>query len=186
MKKLEVQLRKEKSRGSLSRLRREGYLPAVLYGKGISSQSIAISEAAFEAHLRLMPKGRLSTTLFHLEGEGINCSALVKEIQYEVTTYKKLHLDFQEVHEDEVIQVRVPIEFTGTADAPGLKEGGSLRLVTRSLKVRCKPSQIPERFILSVGGLGLRQSKKLRDIEFPEGVDPLGDLNQIAIVIAKR
>jgi len=183
---LKAKKREAVRKGETKQIRREGGIPAVLYGVHRESESIAIDRAEFEAHLRSIKKGELATSRFHLKGEGVDCEAIVKDIHYHPTTYDILHLDFEALEKGVEVKLNVPIEFTGVADCAGIKLGGVLRPVIRSLRVRCTPENLPARFTLDVRELLLRQTKRLRDIDLPKGVTPLGKMDEVAVVIAKR
>lgn len=179
--------REAENKSHSKQLRRAGKIPAVLYGKKQKNQNISIELHEFEAILRLVKSGHLSTTQFELKTkDGASQKALVKEIQYHPTTYAPLHIDFQELVDDEPINVKIPIVFTGTADCRGVKEGGVIRQVIRSMRVRCLPKHMPAEFQLDVRNLGMRQKLRLRDIDLPEEVSSLADLKSVAVVIVKR
>ena len=84
------------------------------------------------------------------------------------------------------VNVNVPIRFAGVADCAGIKLGGFLRQVIRHLRVNCLPSKMPKEFVLDVKDLGMKQTKRIKDIKMPEGVLPLAPLNEVVVVIAKR
>jgi len=111
---------------------------------------------------------------------------ILKEIQYEPTTYDVIHLDFIELFEDHKINVKVPIECVGAAECPGVKLGGVLRQVIRSFPVSCLPKDMPEVFQMDVRTMGMRDSRRLSDLEIPETVRPLVDLHEVAVAIVKR
>jgi len=173
--------------GGVNRLRREGKIPAVVYSRGEPGDNIALEYSDFAAILRAVQKGMLSTTVLTLkDSDGKERKVLVRDIQYHPTTYNVLHLDFEELHEDSPVNVRVPVEATGAVDCVGIKHGGVLRRVVRSLRVRCLPKDIPSCFTLDVSKLELKQSRRLNEIKIPEGVRPMQDLNEVALVITKR
>jgi len=185
--KLNVKPRAAEKKRESKRLRREGTIPAVLYGRNIEAENISVSDSEFQTALRQTPKGRLSTTVFKLEGEGGKArSAIVKDIQYHPTTYNVLHIDFEELQEKIPVKLNVPIEFVGVAECAGVKQGGVLRQVIRSIRISCLPKDIPTVFTIDVKNLGMRQHKKLSDIELPESIRPITDLNEVVVVIAKR
>jgi large subunit ribosomal protein L25 len=183
---LTVETRKRETKKESKRLRRDGWIPAVVYQRGGDSRTIAVKEAEFAAHGRSLPQGGLSTARFVLKGEGTELPAVVKGIDYNITNYDVIHLDFQELKQGEQVSVRVPIRFSGVADCAGLKLGGVLRPVIRSLKVKCDPSKIPAEFVLDVKDLMIGQTLRLRDIELGEGVTPLAKTESVVVVIAKR
>jgi len=185
--KLNYTVREACSKGESNRLRIAGSIPAVLYSKSTDAKHIAVGKSEFEAHLRSLQPGRLATTRFALhDGNGNPINAILKDIQYHPTTYNVLHLDFEVLHDDAEINVRVPIELVGTADCVGVKLGGVLRAVKRGLRVRCLPKDIPEAFYMDVRTLAARQSRRLKELDIPANVKPLDDLNEVAVIIAKR
>lgn len=184
--KLTVIQREGSSKGEVSRLRREGKIPAVVYGKGQQARQIAIDAKAFELYLRDIKSGEVSTARFSLEGEGVQVEAIIKEIQYHPTTYAIEHVDFMQLQPDVKVNVRIPLRWTRVAECPGVKLGGVLRAVIRTLPVRCYPKDMPVCFELDVGDMSLAQSKRLSSVTLPAGVRPLCDLNEVAVVVAKR
>lgn len=166
-------------------LRREGHIPAVIYGAGGEAKNIAVDRREFEAHMRQIEEGGLATTKFSLQG-GVKGDAIVKDIQYHPTTYQILHLDFLALKKDVRVNVNVPIQYTGIVDCAGIKLGGFLRKVIRSLRVNCLPADIPTHLELDVRELAVKQTKRLRDIVLPKGVVAKGKMDEVAVVIAKR
>jgi len=185
--KLNVFQRAAKSKGEVKQLRREGKIPAVLYVRGKASEAIYVNEAEYKALLRNLKKGRLSTTKITLADEsGKERLAIVKEIQYHVTTYRVIHLDFEQLLDDVKVKVNVPIEFTGVVDCTGIKLGGVLRQVIRGLKVHCYPRDLPVFFEMNVKALSLKETRTLRELSIPQGVIPLAPLDEVCVLIAKR
>lgn len=167
-------------------VRREGNVPAILYSAEDKPVDVVIQGAELQAILRQIKQGRLSTTILELSLEGTSIRALVKDIQYHPTTYQVLHMDLQKLNDKNKVRVNVPIEFTGIADCPGIKLGGFLRPVIRYVNIECLPAQIPASFELSVAGLGMKQSKRIKDLSFPNGVRSITKVDEVAVVIAKR
>ncbi len=184
---LKVAKRATERKSQAKQGRVEGLIPAVVYSKGESGDSIFVDGQVFRGALNKLVKGRLSTLVFTLVAEdGSERKAVVKDIQYHVTTYAIVHLDFQEVHDDVEVNLNIPIECKGVADCVGIKHGGVLRQVIRHIRVRCLPRDIPEFFELDVAALEMKQTKRLSDLAIPSGVRPLANLNEVAVVIAKR
>ena len=185
--KLQLMKREVLKKSETKKLRREGYIPAALYVRGKATDAVAVSSSEFNALLRQVQSGRLSTTVFTLvDAHGHQRRAILKEIQYEPTTYNVQHLDFEELFNDVKVKVKVPIEFTGVADCIGVKLGGVLRQVIRHLLVACLPKDIPNVFQLDVRNLQMAESKRLSEIAIPQTVRPIADLHEVAVVIAKR
>lgn len=183
---LKVKQRKVEKKSNVKQLRRDGFIPAVMYAKGTQAQSIELARADFEAALRQIQPNHLSNTVFTLKEDKTEKKAIVKDIQYHRTTYDVLHLDFEILDDKTPVKVKIPVEYKGAEECQGVKIGGFLRSVIRQVPVKCLPSQIPQEFQIDVRRLGIKQSKRLKDIEFPEGVKPLAKLNEVVVIVAKR
>lgn len=174
-------------KGEINRLRREGYIPAVVYGKNHTPEAIFIKKEEFDALSRQIRTGLMATKVMELHDEhGKHFKVLVKEIQYHRVTYAVEHIDFVAVSDKASITVNVPIQIQGLADCVGVKLGGFMRQVIRALKVSCHLKDIPEQFTLDIRELQVSQVKRLSDIALPEGVRPLAKMNEVAVVIAKK
>src|SRR5262249_34399577 len=115
--KLHILPRAGNKKNETTRLRREGYIPAVLYVRGKSGDNLAVKSSEFNTFLRHVKSGHLPTTIFTLtDDKGHTRQAIIKDIQYHITTYDVIHLDFEELVPDQKINVKVPIECTGLAD----------------------------------------------------------------------
>jgi len=178
--------RESKTKGEIKQSRRDGNIPAVLYAPGVPSEAIEIDGDQFRAALRKIKSGRLSTTVFTLEVGGKKTKAIVKDIQYDLTSYRVIHLDFEELKDDVPVKIKVPIECLGVADCVGIKLGGFLRQVIRYTKVKCLPKDIPSEFGLNIQSLGIKQSMRMSDIELPKGVTPISTADEVVVLIAKR
>ena len=84
------------------------------------------------------------------------------------------------------VNVNVPIRCIGAADCPGIKLGGFLRQVMRHLKVNCLPKDMPKELILDIKDLGMKQTKRIKDMVVPNTLTPLASMNEVIVVIAKR
>ena len=184
--KLKVSKRSGASKAELNAIRLEGNIPAVLYHAGQKGEMFVVDGKQFDTVMRTMKKGHLPTTIFELEGDLSGIRAIVKEVQYHPTTYQVLHLDLMQLVDDRKIDINVPVDFRGVADCIGIKLGGFLREVTRHLRVRCLPKDIPTQFELDVRKLGIKQSLRAKDITFPKGVESLASSNEVIVTIAKK
>lgn len=178
---MELQAHSRKTSES-KRLRREGKIPANLYGYG----SIAVDAGAYQKALNSIEPGTLSTQVFTLKTEQGDRRAILKEVQYHPSTYAVLHLDFEELQEDKPVCVNVPLKCLNTADCQGVKEGGSVRQTIRTLRVRCLPKHLPSKFHFDVLHLGIGATLKLKDLKIPENVRPLAKMGEVAVVISKK
>ena len=185
--KLSAKKRTGRSKKETNSLRREGFIPAILYVKESQGITLAVDRAQFDTILRNIKKDHLPNTviLLSLDGE-FEKKVIVKEIQYDATSYAIKHLDFEELQDKVPVKTKIPVVLGKLADCIGIKEGGVPRQVIRHLKVKCLPEDIPECFELDVSQLRLKQSKRLSDIDMPKNVQPLKSLNEVAVVIVKR
>lgn len=184
--KIHTEKRSAERKSEAKRFRREGKIPAILYSKGNAGVPIVVPEAEFSALLRTLQPGALSNTVLTLDVEGKEIAVVVKGIQYKSTTYDVIHLDFEELHDDTKIRLRIPLCFTGVRECLGIQHGGVLRPVIRHINVECLPKDIPGSFSLDVRNLEIKGKRRLSDISMPEGVRPLANLSEVAVVIAKR
>lgn len=185
--KLQIQKRSGEKKSEVSKLRRAGSIPAVIYHKGQGAESISVLASDYNAAVRQVTPGRLSTTVFNLVDAGGKArKAILKEIQYHPTSYDILHMDFEELHDNVPVNVKVPIECTGVADCVGIKLGGSLRQVIRKVRVRCLPKDIPAAFTVDIRSMNVKDVRRLRDIEVGQTVKALGNPKEVAIAIVKR
>ncbi len=184
--KLTAVVRTSTKKSDTKQIRREGKIPAILYSAGQQNQQLIVSKDEMGAILRQMKPGHLGTTVFHLNLEGKNRKAIIKDIQYQLTTYEVSHIDFEELFEDVPVSVKVPIQCIGVAECSGVKLGGFLRQIIRHVRVECLPKHIPSHFLVDVQDLGIKQSKKLSDIAIPDGVKPLAKMDEVVVVVSKR
>lgn len=184
--KLAVKERVGEKKKNLKEIRRDGNIPAIVYSSKSQPETLTIDGAEFNTILRDMKPGQLPTTVFTLTGGKKERRAIIKDIQYHLTTYRVSHIDFEELLENVPVSVKVPVNCIGVVDCIGIKLGGFLRQVVRHVKVECLPNHIPSEFIIDVKDLGIRQSKRLKDIAMPKGVRPLTSPEEVVVVIAKR
>jgi large subunit ribosomal protein L25 len=184
--KLTAHVRAKTKKSDTKQNRREGKIPAILYSAGQPNLLLTLSRDEVGAILRQMKPGHLGTTVFHLKLDGKERRAIIKDIQYQLTTYEVSHIDFEELFDDTTVSVKVPIQCIGVADCVGVKLGGFLRQVIRHVKVECLPKHIPSEFLIDVQDLGIKQSKRLSDVAIPQGVKPLAKLDEVLVIVSKR
>jgi large subunit ribosomal protein L25 len=147
------------------RLRREGFVPGVVYGHGGEARPFQVSDRELR---HLLAEGH---TLLDLEIEGAKAvPVVVKEQQQHPVRDAVLHVDFHEVRLDEEIQAEVPIELEGSEQAPGVREGGVLEHVTREVTVEALPTEIPERLTVDVSEMEINDTIQLTVLTPPSGV----------------
>lgn len=191
---LTVASRAPGKKSQTKKTRREGSIPAILYSLGEKGEEVVVNGLTFKKLLNTIEPGTLSSMVFTLSHQdkkfighqGKQVRAILKDIQYNITTYDVIHLDFVALHDDVPVTLNIPIKCTNTVDCQGVKLGGVFRQMVRHLKVRCLPKDIPSHFEIDVRDLNLGQSVKLESIRLPHGVTPVEDLKAVAVVIARR
>ena len=184
---IQIKERTSKTKGTTKQLRREQHIPVCIYSKGTAADMASLALVDFETILRGLQPGFLPTTIFALkDAKGKKRTAIIKDIQYKPTTYEVLHLDFQELHADTEVDVKVPIECLNQMDCQGVKLGGFLRSLIRHLKVRCLPRHIPSHFEIDVKELGLNQYRRVSDLSIPKDVKPLEKPHEIVVSVLKK
>jgi large subunit ribosomal protein L25 len=159
--------REDTGRGGSRRLRRQGYVPAILYGDG---QALAIACEARKIRAGLGEESFRSSILTLVIGEE-KFSALLREVQMHPHRAEAIHLDFQIVHENVEISTSVPLHFINIDTAPGVKlYGGLFTTIENQVAIHCLPKDIPEFISVDVGELNIGGSVHLSDIEPPAGV----------------
>ena len=161
-------------------LRREGILPAIVYGRGISS--IPISLNALKANQILSAISSSSLVVIEIDGE--KHTTLVREKQRDPVTGDVLHIDFYEVSMTEKLRTNVMLEFQG--ESPAVKElMGVLVNVTESLEIECLPQDLPNRIVADLSTLEeIGDSLYVRDIILPPNIELISDIDGLVVVIS--
>jgi len=150
-------------KGAARKLRGTGQVPAVLYGHGDRTESLAVD--AHELDL-LLHHVNPENTLIGLEIDGKRSDVLIRELQRHPWRPEVLHVDFLLVHGDELLKLDVPVRLTGTP--VGVRdEGGVLDQVLYELHVECLPRHIPEAAEVDISGLHIGESVRVADISIP-------------------
>ena len=165
--KLQVKERERRGSADARRLRREGFIPGVLYGRGKASYAICIPER--ELRRVLTGQGGLHAILdVVLEGEKTTHAAILKDYQQDPIRGHISHVDLQEVRLDQPIQASVTIQLVG--EPVGAKEGGVLSQVQREINVEALPMEVPEHIDLDVSGMAIGDTLRLADLAQLDGV----------------
>jgi large subunit ribosomal protein L25 len=165
---IEAEIRHDKGKGASRRLRREGKIPAVVYGG--HREPVAVQFAHEEMLLHAAHETFYSHILT-LRLEGRTERVVLKDMQRHVYKPAILHMDFQRVSESEQLTMRVPIHFLNEDRCVGVKTGGGvISHLVSDLEVTCLPKDLPEYIGVDVEGLNVGESIHLADIKLPDGV----------------
>jgi large subunit ribosomal protein L25 len=171
--KLEVREREHVGSRESRRLRKQGMIPGVLYGR---SKPHAICVPERDLRRALGGAGGLHTILdVVLAGQKTTHPSILKEYQQDPLRGKLIHIDLQEVRLDQPIQASVSVQLMGGEDAPGVREGGVLSQVTREVNVEALPMEVPEHLELAVSGMAIGDTLRVADLPAREGVTFLDD-----------
>ena len=166
-------------KGAARSLRRDGQVPAIIYGHAREAQSLAINTRELE---RLLNRVSAETTVIELSLDGRVTRTLIREIQRHPFKRTIIHVDFQELVAGEKVTVDVPIVIVGTA--AGVREGGILDQVMRELSVEVDPMNIPNHIDVDVTELTIGHSVHVSDLVLPEGVTVLDDPDATVAVVS--
>ncbi len=157
---IEAQKRNKIDKASRSALRNEGKVPAIFYSKHHEPLSIQISERAIHP---LVYTSKTHLITLNVEGhEELDC--IIKDVQFDPTTEKIVHIDLLGLKKGEKIQIEIPIQLLGTP--VGIKEGGILQHTLHKVQIECLPVDIPEQLEIDVTNLKLGQAIHISDLNY--------------------
>ena len=170
---VEAEIRENLSQGKLNDLRRNGFLPGILYGADGSAKKAAKANTLLKvpekSFLKMLNKEG-ANVLIELKLGTEKANAVIKELQRDYVTRKLIHVDFQRVDMSKKLEVSVPVHLTG--EAPGVKlNGGILEHITRELRVSCLPKDIPHQIDIDISKLDIGYGISVKDIPQIEGVE---------------
>jgi large subunit ribosomal protein L25 len=179
--KLTVTKREQLGSRETRRLRKQGIVPGVLYGR---AEPIAIAVEARELRRALTGSAGLHSILdVEIDGTGASHASILKDYQLDKVRGGVTHVDLQEVRLDRPIHASVAVHLVGGEDAPGVREGGVLSQPLRELNVEALPLEVPEHIDLDVSHMALGETLRLADITLPDGVTLLDDLETVAATV---
>ena len=178
---LSATARPKAGKGAARAVRREGRVPAVIYGDG--KEPIGISLDFKELRQRIYA-GHFLTTVFNVDVDGTKHRVIPRDFQLDPVKDNPIHVDFLRLGEGAMVRVRVPIHVINADQAPGIKRGGTVNIVTHTISVLCPADAIPQGFDVDITGLEINYSKHLSEIQIPGNVKVLehGDITLVTIV----
>ena len=176
--KLEVEQRETRGSATARRLRRQGLIPGVLYGRGQNPHPFCVSERELRKALT-GPAGLHAILDVVLDGQKTTHSSILKDYQQDVITGRLAHIDLQEVRLDQPIHAQVVIELVG--EAQGSIEGGVLSQVTREINVEALPLEVPERIEVDISAMQMGDTLRLAEVAAQDGVKFLDDPDETVI-----
>lgn len=179
--KLEVQEREGVGSSATARLRREGFIPGVIYGRGKKPHAIAVPERELRAALS-GPHGHHAILDVVLGSQKTTHASILKDYQVDPIRGRITHFDLHEVRLDQPITAQVAIELTG--ESPGVKAGGVLSALVREVSVEALPLEMPDRLVLDISDSEIGTSLRVADLTAPEGTQILDDPDTVVVSVA--
>ncbi|ODR91543.1 50S ribosomal protein L25/general stress protein Ctc [Sinorhizobium alkalisoli] len=181
---LKAETREQVGKGSSRELRRNGLIPAVIYGDKQPPLSIALStkDVTMKIHA-----GGFMTTVATIDVNGEKIRVLPKDYQLDPVRDFTMHVDFLRVSKDSQVSVQVPVHFENEEKSPGLKRGGALNIVRHDVELNVSADAIPEFLTVDLTGLNIGDTVHISDVKLPAGATPvIGDRDFTIATITGR
>jgi len=176
---LEILLKSKNTKRENRRLRREGKIPAVIYGN-TDTKGIIIDEHEFNSKFPVISEN----IIINLKGDSSAHDVLIKDYQENIITGRVQHIDFYEIERGKILKTHAPVHLKGTPI--GVMEGGMLETLIHELEVECLPKDLPEEFSIDISALAVGDSIHVRNIEPSEGVRIITSHDQVVCLVEYR
>jgi large subunit ribosomal protein L25 len=167
---IEAEARARAGKGAARATRREGKVPAVIYGAHLAPSLIALEPRAV---LRELMRAGWQSRVYEVKVDGASTRALIRDVQFHPVSDAPEHVDFQRLAAGEKIRVAVPVHFENEGLSPGLKRGGVLNVIRHAVEVYCDPDNIPQQFTTDLAGLDFNANVRWHDLKGIEGTQPV-------------
>jgi large subunit ribosomal protein L25 len=164
---LSAETRDRAGKGASRAMRREGRVPAVIYGNKETPVAIHVEEKLLT---KMLHTGHFMNSVVMIDVGGRATRTLPKDVQFHPVTDRPLHVDFLRISEHAQVTVAVPIRFTGEEQSRGMERGGVLNQVRHELELVCDASEIPDEIEISLAGLDIGDSLHISAVTLPAGV----------------
>jgi large subunit ribosomal protein L25 len=166
---LSAEARERAGKGASRHLRREGRVPAVIYGGNEEPVQIHLEEKGL---VKMLKTGHFMNSVVQIEvGDG-RTRTLPKDVQFHPVTDRPLHVDFLRIGEHSQVTVNVPVRFENEARSPGLKRGGVLNIVRHEIELICDAAEIPDDVVIDLTGTDVGDSIHISAVTLPAGAKP--------------
>jgi large subunit ribosomal protein L25 len=167
---LKATARPRVGKGAARVMRKEGRVPAVIYGDKQPPEPIAL---AYQDLLKPYNSGRFLQTVYTIDVAGRKARVIPRDVQVDPVMDFMTHVDFQRVGKDGVIRVAIPVEFVNQATSPGLKRGGVLNIVRHEVELYCPVDRIPHHIEVNLDGLEIGASVHISAVKLPADTKPV-------------
>jgi len=176
-KNIEMMQREKGPDSILNHLRKNGFIPGVIYGNNNESQLIKVDQKKLNRQLKRNGK----SSIFHAEFADELVPVKINEIQRDPVNREVVHVDFQRIEMDKQIEVAVPLYFN--TEPIGVKRGGSVQQQLREIKLRALPSEIPDYIKVDISDLDIGDVMRIRDLSLPDNVEIQHDAETVLLTI---
>ena len=163
---LSAETRDRAGKGASRAMRREGRVPAVIYGDKQEPISIHVEEKAL---MKMLNTGHFMNSVVMIDAAGAQHRTLPKDVQFHPVTDRPLHVDFLRIAKNAKVHVNVPVRFINDEEAPGIRKGGVLNTVRHELELICDAAQIPDDIVIDLTGLEIGDSIHISAVTLPKG-----------------
>jgi len=167
--------------GRLNQMRREGWLPSVIYGRGAENINLKVDAKSFAEVIAHSSSENIVVNL-EIEGQPTRL-AFLQAIQHDPISGAALHADFLAIDDKTEITAHIPAHLNG--ESPGVKLGGVIEQYIHAIEITCLPDDLPETIEVDISGLALGDSLHLGDIKYPKGVRPTHAAEVVVVHIGK-
>ncbi len=169
---LPAEARDRAGKGASRALRREGRVPAVVYGEKQEALSIHVEEKLLT---KMLHTGHFMNSVVMVDVGGKLARTLPKAVDFHPVSSRPIHVDFLRIGEHSQVTVNVPVRFDNEEESPGLKRGGVLNIVQHELELICDAAHIPNEIHIPLDGLEIGDSIHISQVKLPEGAVPAID-----------
>ncbi len=181
---LDVVVREKTGTGPSREGRRNGEVPAVIYGGEKGPVSVALRHNEV---LKALNSGQFLSNMIEISHNGEKQTVLTKDVQFHPVSDMPIHVDLYRVDKTTVIDVEVGVTFQGDDVSPGIKRGGILNVVRHAIEVSCPAGSIPDTIIVDISEMEIGDSKHISEVELPDNVKPSIDRDfTIATIVSSR
>ena len=163
---LSAEPRERAGKGASRALRREGRVPAVIYGDNKAPEAVHVEEKAL---VKALMTGHFSNSIVEVTVNGKTERTLPKDVAFHPVSDRPIHVDFMRLSKDATVHVEVPVVFANEEASPGLKRGGVLNIVRHELELICDANLIPDEIVIDVTGFDVGDSIHISHVTLPEG-----------------
>src|SRR3974377_2209293 len=177
---MKATVRPKGGKGAAREARISGKVPGVVYGDNKPPLMVLLDHAELRKRIYA---GHFLTTLYNIDVDGTKHRVIPRDFQLDAIKDLPMHVDFLRVSEGASIRVHIPVHVLNADQAPGVKRGGAVNIVTHTVEVVCPADAIPESIDVDISGLEINYSKHLNEIALPANVRVVGRLDQTLVTI---